>query len=95
MAGHPPSVPYELPVKHPPSVPYELPVEHPPTVPYELPVEHPPTVPCDLAVELRWVPYAPTVAESRSRIAASMRSAMRWPVKPTSSCSSAGLPWVT
>ena len=40
-------------------------------------------------------PYAPTVAESRSRIAAATRSAMRLPVKPTSSCSSAGLPCVT
>ncbi len=38
---------------------------------------------------------APTGAERRSRIAASMRSAMRGPVKPTSSCRRAALPWVT
>ena len=41
------------------------------------------------------VSYAPTVAESRSRIAAATRSAIRAPVKPISSCSNAGLPCVT
>jgi hypothetical protein len=39
--------------------------------------------------------YAPTAAESRSRIAAATRSAIFAPVKPTSSCNSAGLPCVT
>lgn len=34
-------------------------------------------------------------ADSRSRIAARTRSAICSPVKPTSACSSAGLPWVT
>ncbi len=44
---------------------------------------------------VRGVPlYAPTAAESRSRIAAATRSAILAPVKPTSSCSSAGLPCV-
>jgi hypothetical protein len=38
--------------------------------------------------------YASTAAESRSRIAAATRSAILAPVKPTSSCSSAGLPCV-
>ncbi len=37
----------------------------------------------------------PTGADSRARIAARTRSAMRVPVKPTSSCRSAGLPCVT
>jgi hypothetical protein len=39
--------------------------------------------------------YASTAAESRSRIATATRSAILAPVKPTSSCSSAGLPCVT
>lgn len=36
-----------------------------------------------------------TRADSRSRIAALTRSAICSPVKPTSACSRAGLPWVT
>jgi hypothetical protein len=39
--------------------------------------------------------YAPTIAEARSEIAAATRSAIRLPVKPTSSCNRAGLPCVT
>src|SRR4051812_40280252 len=42
----------------------------------------------------RWY-YRPARAERGSDTAASMRSAMRGPVKPTSACSRAGLPWVT
>jgi hypothetical protein len=42
-----------------------------------------------------WAPYAPTIADARSEIAATTRSAMRSGVKPISSCSSGGLPCVT
>ena len=58
------------------------------------------------AAHLKGGLYAPTIAEpaggeelliavARPETAAATRSQMRVAVKPTSSCSSAGLPWVT
>jgi hypothetical protein len=47
-------------------------------------------------VLLVWREVLPQPATpSLSAMAASIRSAMRFPVKPTSSCSRAGDPWVT